>query len=82
MTNSPSMHYKSWTSAQVKSLRKLARQKLGVSQIARRQKGFGFIEPESGGRDVFVYISALEGAGLNHLAEGQRVNFDVEKAQR
>ena len=41
------------------------------------QKGFGFIQPESGGNDVFVHISAVERAGLTNLAEGQTVSFDV-----
>jgi CspA family cold shock protein len=40
-------------------------------------KGFGFIAPDSGERDVFVHISALERAGLDSLAEGQKVEFDV-----
>jgi CspA family cold shock protein len=38
-------------------------------------KGFGFIQPEKGGSDIFVHISALEEAGLNNLNEGQRVKF-------
>ncbi len=41
-------------------------------------KGFGFIEPEGGKRDVFVHISALERAGLEELKDGQKVTFDVE----
>jgi CspA family cold shock protein len=41
------------------------------------QKGFGFIQPESGGKDVFVHISAVERAGLRGLAEGQKVTYDV-----
>ncbi|WP_111733524.1 cold-shock protein [Roseovarius amoyensis] len=41
-------------------------------------KGFGFIAPESGGRDVFVHISAVERAGLTGLADNQKVTFDVE----
>jgi CspA family cold shock protein len=41
------------------------------------QKGFGFIEPTGGGKDVFVHISALERAGISNLAEGQSVSFDV-----
>ena len=41
------------------------------------QKGFGFIQPESGGKDVFVHISALERAGLGTLAEGQKVTYEV-----
>lgn len=42
-------------------------------------KGFGFIQPEGGNKDVFVHISALERAGIRGLADGQAVTFDVEK---
>jgi CspA family cold shock protein len=55
---------------------------VGTVKFFNTQKGFGFIEPEGGGRDVFVHISALERAGLDHLAEGQRISFEVEKDQR
>lgn len=41
-------------------------------------KGFGFIQPEDGGSDIFVHISSLERAGLHNLGEGQRVNFNLE----
>ncbi|MCI2393608.1 MULTISPECIES: cold-shock protein [Aliiroseovarius] len=41
-------------------------------------KGFGFIAPESGGKDVFVHISAVERAGLTGLADDQKVTFDIE----
>lgn len=41
-------------------------------------KGFGFIEPESGSKDVFLHISAVEGAGLTRIEDGQKVTFDVE----
>jgi CspA family cold shock protein len=41
-------------------------------------KGFGFIEPDDGGKDAFVHISAVERAGLNCLNEGQKVSFDLE----
>lgn len=41
-------------------------------------KGFGFIQPEAGGSDVFVHISALERAGIRSLNEGQRVSFELE----
>ena len=40
-------------------------------------KGFGFIEPEEGGKDVFVHISAVEAAGLGSLTEGQRISYEV-----
>jgi len=39
-------------------------------------KGFGFIQPDDGGKDVFVHISAVERAGLNGLNEGQKVSFE------
>ena len=42
-------------------------------------KGFGFIEPEDGGKDVFVHISAVEQAGLSGLNEGQKIEFDVKE---
>ena len=41
-------------------------------------KGYGFIQPEDGGSDVFVHVSAVEKAGLRGLNEGQRVNFEVQ----
>ena len=44
-------------------------------------KGFGFIEPEDGGKDVFLHISALERAGISGLAEGQRISFDVQPSR-
>ena len=44
-------------------------------------KGFGFIAHESGGKDVFVHISALERAGLSGLADDQKVTFDVESGR-
>jgi CspA family cold shock protein len=41
-------------------------------------KGFGFIEPEGGSKDVFVHISAVERSGLNGLNDGQKVSFDIQ----
>jgi CspA family cold shock protein len=45
-------------------------------------KGFGFIQPETGGNDVFVHISAVERAGMSTLAEGQRVSYELETDSR
>ena len=44
-----------------------------------RSKGFGFIEPDEGGKDVFVHISAVEQAGLRGLNEGQKIKFEVQE---
>jgi cold shock protein len=44
-------------------------------------KGFGFIEPDGGGKDVFVHISAVERAGLTGLADNQKVSFDTERSR-
>jgi CspA family cold shock protein len=46
------------------------------------QKGYGFIQPEDGTKDVFVHISAVERAGLGGLREGQKVSFDLERGQQ
>ena len=43
------------------------------------QKGFGFIQPDDGGKDVFVHISAVERAGLSGLKDGQAVSYDVQQ---
>lgn len=49
----------------------------GTVKFFNPSKGFGFIEPESGDKDVFVHISAVEAAGLGTLTEGQRVSYEV-----
>ena len=46
------------------------------------QKGYGFIQPDKGGKDVFVHISAVERAGLRGLAEGQKISYEVEADRR
>ncbi len=46
------------------------------------QKGFGFIQPDQGGNDVFVHISAVERAGLSGLMEGQKVSYELEQDRR
>jgi CspA family cold shock protein len=45
-------------------------------------KGFGFIQPDDGSKDVFVHISAVERAGLQGLREGQKVSFELERGQQ
>ena len=45
-------------------------------------KGFGFIQPEDGGKDVFVHISAVERSDLGHIAEGQKIAFEVERDRK
>ena len=46
------------------------------------QKGFGFIQPDDGSRDVFVHISAVESAGLDGLNEGQKVGYEIEAGRQ
>jgi len=50
---------------------------IGTVKWFNNDKGFGFIQPENGAKDVFVHISAVERAGLRSLMEGQKVSFDV-----
>jgi cold shock protein len=52
---------------------------IGTVKWFNAQKGYGFIQPEGGQKDVFVHISAVERAGLIDLREGQRVSFDLER---
>jgi CspA family cold shock protein len=49
----------------------------GTVKFFNTQKGFGFIQPDDGSKDVFVHISAVERAGMGTLNEGQKVSFDV-----
>lgn len=49
----------------------------GIVKWFNGQKGYGFIQPESGGQDVFVHINALERAGLRGLAEGQKISYKL-----
>jgi CspA family cold shock protein len=50
---------------------------IGTVKWFNSTKGFGFIAPETGGKDVFVHISAVERAGLGTLREGQKVNYEI-----
>jgi CspA family cold shock protein len=49
----------------------------GTVKWFNSQKGYGFIQPDNGGKDVFVHISAVERAGLSTLNEGQKIGFDL-----
>lgn len=54
----------------------------GTVKFYNEQKGFGFIQPDGGGKDVFVHVSALERAGMSGLSEGQKVIFDTQQDSR
>lgn len=54
----------------------------GTVKWFNAQKGFGFIQPDQGGTDVFVHISAVERAGLNGLNEGQKVSYEIVADRR
>ncbi|MGH7490164.1 MAG: cold-shock protein, partial [bacterium] len=54
----------------------------GTVKFYNEQKGYGFIQPDNGGKDVFVHATALERAGMNGLREGQKVSFDTQPDRR
>ena len=54
----------------------------GTVKFYNDQKGFGFIQPDNGDKDVFVHATALERAGMRGLAEGQKVSFDTAEDRR
>ena len=55
---------------------------IGTVKFFNAQKGFGFIQPEDGGNDAFVHISAVERAGFNSLVQDQRVSYELQTDQR
>ena len=55
---------------------------VGTVKFYNANKGFGFISPEDGGKDVFVHATAIEAAGMSGLTEGQRVTFDIQPDAR
>ncbi|MGB0083821.1 MAG: cold-shock protein [Rhodomicrobiaceae bacterium] len=54
----------------------------GTVKFYNGQKGYGFIQPDAGGNDVFVHATALERAGISNLSEGQKVSFETERDSR
>jgi CspA family cold shock protein len=54
----------------------------GTVKWFNSQKGFGFIQPDDGGKDVFVHISAVERAGMSNLNEGQKVSYELTEDKR
>jgi len=54
----------------------------GTVKWFNETKGYGFIQPDDGGKDVFVHISAVERAGMRNLIEGQKIDYDVEADRR
>ncbi len=54
---------------------------IGTVKFFNVSKGFGFIQPEDGSKDVFVHISAVQAAGMNELVENQRVSFDIQSGR-
>jgi cold shock protein len=55
---------------------------VGTVKWFNSQKGYGFIQPDDGGKDVFVHISAVERSGIGGLSEGQKVSYDLERGQQ
>ena len=55
---------------------------VGTVKFFNTVKGYGFITPDGGGKDVFVHVTAVEAAGMRSLAEGQKVEFDIQPDAR
>ena len=55
---------------------------VGTVKFFNTAKGYGFISPEGGGKDVFVHISAVERSALGSISEGQNISFDLESGQQ
>jgi cold shock protein len=80
-------HYRDWppgtccaTTAQHSQLER--QMPTGTVKFYNSAKGYGFIQPDEGGVDVFVHVSSVEQAGMRALAEGQKISFDVEADRR
>jgi CspA family cold shock protein len=68
--------------ADTKCFQEKAVMTIGQVKFFNTTKGFGFIAPEEGGKDVFVHMTAVQAAGLRSLNEGQKVSFDIENDKR
>jgi CspA family cold shock protein len=55
---------------------------IGTVKWFNSQKGYGFIQPDDGSKDVFVHISAVERSGMSNLHEGQKLSFELERGQQ
>jgi cold shock protein len=66
----------------VSSLLRKTRMTIGTVKWFNSQKGYGFIQPEDGSKDVFVHITAVERSGIGNLHEGQRVSYEVERGNQ
>jgi CspA family cold shock protein len=60
----------------------MIRMNIGTVKWFNNQKGFGFIQPDTGSKDVFVHISAVERAGMSTLNEGQKISFEIVADRR
>ncbi len=54
----------------------------GLVKFFNQAKGYGFVSPEDGGKDVFLHVTAVQRAGIPELAEGQRISFEVQADKR
>ena len=55
---------------------------IGTVKWFNTQKGYGFIQPDDGSKDVFVHVSAVERSGIGHLQEGQKLSYELERSQQ
>jgi len=75
-------HHRSFLSGGVFSIEARTKMAIGTVKWFNSQKGYGFIQPDDGSKDVFVHISAVERAGLGNLHEGQKLSFELERGQQ
>src|SRR3954468_21491145 len=71
-----------WGAALMHSVVEGPRMPTGTVKWFNEQKGYGFIQPDEGGKDVFVHISAVERSGMRGLAEGQKVSYELQADRR